>query len=224
MSLPKKTNERIQYVEAHIEPFETNTVAIGLVSADVTDLETKTAAARAAFTLRQSLWQQAEAATSALSSAVDAMNLSWASCTNKIKGKAIQVGGTSVYDLAQIPAPATPSPIGAPGTPTDFVAELLVGGDVDLSWKCAQPAGAQGTTYQVYRRFTLSEPWSFLGACGEKKFIDATIPAGTGFVMYKVRGLRSTMTGPWGEFNVTFGAGAGDGATVTAANGPKIAA
>lgn len=225
MSLPKKTLERIQYVEAHNAPFTTNTTAIGLVSADVTDLSAKAAAARTAFNLRESLWQQAEAVTLDLNSKVDVMSVAWASCTNKIKGKAIQVGGTSVYTLAQIPAPATPSPIGAPGTPTEFEATLLQGGDVDLVWKCAQPAGASGTTYQVYRRLTPGAEWDFLGTSGEKKYIDATIPAGVQFVMYKVRGIRSTVAGTWGEFNVTFGAGGSGTTTIVAtSSGPKMAA
>ena len=114
MSLPKKINERIQYVQAHIDPFETNATAIGLVSGDVTDLVTKATAARTAFDLRESLRQQAEAATLDLNSKVDTMTVAWAACTDKIKGKAKQVGGTSVYTLAQIPAPATPGPTPAP--------------------------------------------------------------------------------------------------------------
>ncbi|HEV2292655.1 MAG TPA: hypothetical protein VGR35_02295 [Tepidisphaeraceae bacterium] len=224
MSLPKKTAERIQYVEQHIEPFTTNVTAIGLVNADVTDLETKAAAARAAFNLRESLRQQAEAVTLDLRSKLEAMNIAWASCTDKIKGKAKQVGGTSVYTLAQVPAPATPSPVGAPGEATSFKATLMVGGDLDLGWKCANPANASGTTYQVFRRFTPSAGWDFLGATGEKKFIDATIPAGVSFVMYKIRGIRSTVAGPWAEFNVTFGAGAVGSAMVTAVTAPKMAA
>ena len=168
MSLPKKTGERIEYVEQHITPFTTNTVAIGLVSGDVTDLNAKATAAAPALTLRDSLWQQAEAATTDLNTKVDVMSVAWASCTNKIKGKALAVGGTSVYTLAEIPAPATPSPVGAPGTPTDFVATVLQGsGDVDLAWKCAQPAGASGTTYQVYRRYMPGEEWEYLGTSGE---------------------------------------------------------
>ena len=143
---------------------------------------------------------------------------------HSLRGKAKQVGGTSVYTLAQIPAPATPSTIGAPGEPTDFKATLMQGGDVDLAWACANPAGASGTTYQVYRRFTPTATWEVLGTTGEKKFVDATIPAGQSFVMYKVRVIRSTVAGPWAEYNVTFGAGAGEGATVTAVTGPKIAA
>ena len=41
--------------------------------------------------------------------------------------------------------------------------------------------------------------------------------------MYKIRGLRSTVAGGWGEFNVTFGAGAG-GTTIVSAASPKLAA
>src|SRR4051794_41040113 len=115
MSLPKKIAERIQYVEQHIAPFTTNTVAIGLVTGDVTGLDAIATAAHTAFDLRESLRQQTEAATLDLNSKVDQMTLAWAACTDKIKGKAKQVGGTSVYALAQIPAPATPGPIGAPG-------------------------------------------------------------------------------------------------------------
>lgn len=178
-----------------------------------------------ALTDRTDAENAAKAKTAILKDAVDALATTGGRLVNKIRANAeLATDPTAVYAAALVPAPATPSPVGPPGTPTDFVATLLVGGDVDLAWKCAQPVGAAGTTYQIYRRFTPGAAWEFCGASGEKKYVDATIPAGVQFVMYKVRGIRSTVAGPWGEFNVTFGAGGSEGATETAVTGPKIAA
>ena len=219
MSLPKKTNERIQYVEQHIAPFETSTVAIGLVAGDVTDLETKAAAARTAFDLRESLRLQTEAATVDLNSKVDTLTVAWAACTDKIKGKAKQVGGTSVYTLAQIPPPATPSPTPAPGEPTNFAVELENNGALTLTWKCANPAGTKGTMYQLYRKVEGETAYTYIGGSGQRSFVDTTLPQGVSQVMYQIQAVRSTAVGPWATFVVTIGtvAGGGMGASVVMA-------
>ncbi len=81
-------------------------------------------------------------------------------------------------------------------------------------------------TYQVWRRFGSEGEFSFLGATGEKKYIDSTIPVGTAQAQYQIRGIRPTAAGAWAQFNVNFGqAGSGTAmASVSEANPAKIAA
>ncbi len=68
-----------------------------------------------------------------------------------------------------------------------------------------------GVTYQVWRRFGSEGEFSFVGASGEKKFVDSTIPVGTAQVQYQVRGIRPTSAGEWAQFNVNFGMASSSG-------------
>ncbi|HEX3355954.1 MAG TPA: hypothetical protein VHS31_03140, partial [Tepidisphaeraceae bacterium] len=115
---------------------------------------------------------------------------------------------------AQIPAPATPSPKPAPGTPSNFKVSLDGNGALNLAWKCNNPAGTSGTIYQVWRRIGGVGDFSYLGGTGDKTFIDDTLPAGSSSVTYQVQAVRSTAVGAWAQFNVNFGVG-GSGAMIT---------
>lgn len=215
---------KIEFYENHVAPWTTNAVAIGTTSAAVTDLGTKTTAARDAFNAQQAAQDAAKAATLAYKNAVDAMAVAGVAIISQIRAKA-KTAGDNVYVLAQIPAPALPSPVGAPGTPTDFAVKLFQDGSLELVWKCANPAGCTGTIYQVYRRVEAEGEFTYIGGSGDRKFVDATIPAGATAVTYQIQGVRSTAVGNWAQFNVNFGtnlAGAASAAIVTAQ--PKIAA
>ena len=114
--------------------------------------------------------------------------------------------------------------MGTPGTPTGF--KVLVQGDgtVELTWKCVNPPGASGTTYNVYRAASLDGPFEFLGTSGQRKFIDSTIPGGSSHFVYQIQAVRSTALGAFAQFNVNFGIGGG-GAQITASVTPvKLAA
>jgi hypothetical protein len=221
--VPTKPIDRIQFYEDHSAPFTTNATAIGVTTTEVTDLDTKTDAARAAYTAQQVAQQAAKNATVALHNAVDAMSTAGAALLKKIRAKAEQTANPNVYTLAEIPPPPTPSPVGAPGEPTNFAVLLQNNGALTLTWKCANPAGASGTTYQVWRRLAATGDLAFIGVTGEKKFVDATIPAGTTQATYQIQAFRSTIAGPWAQFNVNFTTEIG-GAVVTAVTAPKMAA
>src|SRR5690606_11456724 len=120
-TVPSKASERITFYLSHIAPFTTNATAIGLTTTEVTDLQTKAEAAQAALTAREEAMQVAESKTTDLRDAVSVMSRAGAALIKKVRAKAEQVGDNSVYALAQIPPPAEPAPVGAPG-----VAYLLV--------------------------------------------------------------------------------------------------
>ncbi len=117
-----------------------------------------------------------------------------------------------------------PEPVGPPGTPTSFKVELLADGSVKFKFKCANPAGATGTQYQVWRRVGLAGEFTFLGGTGPKEFTDASIPAGTSQVTYQLQATRSTAIGPWAQFNVNFGVGSAGEMTASVSESPKLAA
>jgi len=121
----------------------------------------------------------------------------------------------------------TPSPMPPPGKPSNFRVELLGDGSVKSTWRANNPTGMSGVTYQVWRRFGSEGEFAFVGATGEKKYIDSTIPAGTSQVQYQVRGIRPTSAGDWAQFNVNFGmstSGAMMASVVQTPVEPKLAA
>lgn len=114
----------------------------------------------------------------------------------------------AVYTLAQIPAPADPTPAPAPGKPTDFEVLLLDGGSLEVTFECDNQ-GEGGVTYEVSRRDSAlpGTPFHFVVNALERRFTDDTIPNGTGAVTYRVQAIRSTGRGYAAERTITFGAG-----------------
>ena len=220
--VPKKMVERIDFYENHVAPWTTNATAIGTTTAIVTDLQTKAQAARDALTAKQQAYQTAKTATETLKNAVNAMSDAGAGILAQIRGMAKNSGNPNVYTLAEIPGPATPAPIAPPGQPTDFKVSLDGNGNVIITFKADNPAGAQGPIYRVYRTIE-GQPQTYLGDIGGRKFIDTTLPAGATLVTYAIQGVRSTAVGPWGNFVVKFGTNAG-GEAVAAIMSPKLAA
>jgi hypothetical protein len=99
---------------------------------------------------------------------------------------------------------------GVPGTPNNFRVELSAIGAITIFWKCANPTA--GTMYEVYRTIEgmgggagSDAAETYLATVGKKRFTDATVPAGSSRVTYRVRAVRSTAKGEWTSFNVNFG-------------------
>jgi hypothetical protein len=114
---------------------------------------------------------------------------------------------------------ARPTPMPRPGTPTGFKVTLSADGSVTLAWACDNPPRARGTMYEVRRRVGPAGEFQYLGVTGKRRFVDATLPAGSGGATYQVRAFRSTSFGPWAQFNLTVGTTAPAGGAT-----PKIAA
>lgn len=222
--LPKNMLDRVQWCENHLATFTTNATAIGTSSAAVTALGTLTSTARAAFDAQQVAQDAAKDATGDFHIAVDAMTNGAADIVRQIKAKAA-IAGDSIYTLASIPIPAPPSPVGPPGTPTDFKASLNPDGSLNLAWKCVNPAGSQGTTYQVYRKLSGEGAFTFIGATGTRTFLDDTVPSTGAPINYQIVALRSTATGTAAVFVVNFGVDGGSGVmSASVLQAPKLAA
>src|SRR5688572_15987493 len=107
--LPVSKVGRIQFCETHVGPWGGAAAQIGTTSAAVTDLEVKTAAARAAYRAREAAYNAARAATLDYDLAVRAMTDAAADILKQVRAKAA-TAGNGVYALAAIPAPMAPSP------------------------------------------------------------------------------------------------------------------
>ena len=71
--------------------------------------------------------------------------------------------GDTVYQLANIPVPANPTPVAAPGTPFQFAAEPQPNGSLELTWKCNNPTNCTNVIYQVYRKVDSTGEYSYMG-------------------------------------------------------------
>jgi hypothetical protein len=223
--VPKKPAERVAFYASKITGWTTNAVAVGTTSAAVTDLGTKVTSAQAKIAAALAAKELAKNAVADADLAVKDMAHAGAAIIQQIKAKAA-VSGLSIYVLAQIPAPATPTPVPPPGTPVNFKAALNPDGSLKLTWKCPNPPGAPGTIYQVARRIGASGAFLPLTSVGTRSLTDDTVPAGTASVTYRITAVRSTSIGLAAEFTVNFGTGVTGEmvASVVSASAPKLAA
>ena len=226
-TVPSKPIARLSFYEAHIDPWTASAVGIGLTSGAVTALGTAADNARAAYTAHIAAQASAQAATLNFAEKMRLLHNApgaGADMIRQIKTKALMSNDPNVYVLAEIPAPATPSPVGPPGTATDFKALLnAADGSVKLSWKCPNPAGSTGTIYQVLRRIGAAGAFIPLTTLGARGFTDTTLPAGTATVTYQITAVRSTAAGVPAQFTVNFGSG-GEVSIVEGPATPSLAA
>lgn len=214
--VPNDRLQKIAFYEAHLPAWTANAVAIGLTVPQVAALEILLVTARGNATVADTTREASKTATKDFYTAVSELSAVGASYMSAIRAKAEVTGNLNVYSLAQIPPPSAGTPVGPPGTPTDFKVELLQDGSIVLKWKCANPEGAAGTLYEV-RRKVGTGAFVFIGASGTKNFIDDTVPSGVPGIVYQVTGVRSTQRGNPSQLNVNFGVG-GDGFSFAEAN------
>ena len=221
--IPTKRTDKVAFFNSKVAPWTTNATAIGTTTSAVTAMGTKVTAAQAALAMQFAAEQAFKTATAAADHAIDALVVAGSDIIKSIRAKAA-TGGNAVYELAEIPGPATPSPVNTLGQPCNIKAELGQDGSVTIAWKCVSPR-ASGVVYQVFRRLDGEAEFTYIGGTGTKRFVDANLPAGAASAMYKLQAIRSTASGPWATFTVMFGTGAGgqQAATVTQ-SAPKMAA
>ncbi len=213
--VPNDRLGKLEFYEAHLEPWGEHAANIGITQTQLTGLTTLTNAARAAYNAAEAARNASKAATQDFYDAVRAMHSApdaGQDMINDIKNYAESKDDPKVYVLAQIPPPAAPGAVPPPGTPFDFNVTLLQSGALELKWKCNNPPGASGTVYEIQRRLA-EGAWTTLSPTGTRAFIDSTIPAGGSPVMYQITGFRSTLRGMPATFTVMFGVG-GNGATL----------
>jgi hypothetical protein len=221
--MPRDNVEKITFCENHTTVWAANAVGIGTTTTVVTDLTTKTTAARAAYNAQQAAQQAAKAATNTYYMAVRAMATAAQTIIDQVRVKAA-TAGDGVYSLAEIPVPSRGSPMGPLGKPRDFTVELDQNGALNLKWKCTNPKGATGTVYQIWRKLEAAGEFTYVGGAGAKQYTDTGVPAGTAQVQYQIQAVRSTSVGPFALFVVNFGAAAaagtgGGGTTATVVEG-----
>ena len=197
--------------------------AIGTSAGAVSALSTAVTNAIDKLAQQVAAEQAFKTATAAADNAIADMVVKGADIIKSVRAfAASSTNPAAVYELAEIPAPATPTPVTTLGAITQFVATLAGDGSLDLKWKCRSPR-ATGVIYQVWRQVDGESDFSFLNGVGEKKYTDGALPAGASMVLYKIQAVRSTATGPIAIYPVLIGTSASGQMTATV-QPPKLAA
>jgi hypothetical protein len=204
--VPKNPTAKVAFYASKTTGWASSAVAIGTTTSAVSDLTTKVSSAQTKIAAALAAKEAAKNAVADADLAVKDMAHAGAAIIQQIKAKAA-VSGPAIYILAQIPAPATPTPVPPPGTPTNFKAALNPDGSLKLTWKCPNPPSAPGTIYQLARRIGASGGFTPLTSVGTRSLTDSTVPSGTASVTYRITAVRSTTIGLAAEFIVNFGTG-----------------
>lgn len=195
--LPSSRIDRLEFFEAHLGPFSTNAVAIGLTSAQVATLSSQTSAARAAYQAMLAAHNAAKTATQGFYNACGIMTETGADYIKTIKSFSATTNNPNVYQLAQLPPPKAPSVQPPPATPSSLTATLLNNGAVQLDW---QGNIKGGVACSVWRKLASEANFIQVGmVTGERRYVDSNLPVGAASgVQYQVQAHR---TGQNSEFS-----------------------
>lgn len=217
--IPQSKVERVEFCEAHAPVWNLNAAAIGLTAAQATAFKNLTSAARTAYDAAQAAKLSYRAAVTAQDAAIAAAvsGLGGASDLIRIiKGFAENSADpAAVYALAQLPPPAPPVPLPAPGVPTNIGVTLEPSGAVTLSWDAADAAAGTGAYFNVSRKLPGQTAFTLVGGSPgtnsesrRMSFTDFTVPtsaAGAG-AQYIIQGRRGARSGEMSEaITVQFG-------------------
>lgn len=236
--LPSKKVEEIQFGESHWPVWNVSPTSIGMSTQSVQAVKTAVMAARLAFDQANAARQAAKAATVGSDNAIRAMHELLAEAVQQIRLYAETTNNPNVYQLAQIPPPAAPTPALAPTKPVNIKLQLETDGGLTIQWKAAanspstpnQDDSTQGVQYSIYRRLPGESSLRLVGTAnpprrgGKRAFAtwtDDDIPTGSNGITYAIQGTRGTLEGPMSDaFVVTLGMGGGGlTATMTPATG-----
>ncbi len=202
--LPKSELGQLEFFEGHLPAWGTAPASIGLTAGQVTGLATATTAARTAFNAAIVAHEAAKAATANQHNKIAAMTAIGTDLLKIIKAYAAVQNDPNVYVLAQIPAPAEPTPAPPPSAPTDLFAVMNADGSIQLKWKGSL---AQRQFYSVWRQTEPGGVFEQICAVAAKSFLDVTCPRGLMQVAYEVRAHRDTFVSiPCPSLTIYFGA------------------
>lgn len=203
--VPNSNIGKLTFYEAHLAPWATHAAALSFSIDQINDITSLTQAARTAYTAKEAAADAAKAATETFYEAVGEMHALGGGLISQVKTKAKLDDNLSLYQLAQIPLPADPTPAGDPVAPTNLQASLVHGGAIELSW---DGSVAKRQFFSVWRSLGSGQSATYeqIGSVAGKRFTDDTIPRGAEQALYYVRAQRDTkVSQPSQQVLVTFG-------------------
>lgn len=214
-NIPNDRRQLLEFAQAHYSLWEEVFAAIGITEEQASALRTATLQVQAQTLANEALRSQARAATQELSDDYIALRRAVSSTVRSINTFAQNSAKPSiVYNAAQIAPPAPRGPSVPPNTPTDLRVQLdPVTGALTLRWKATQPRGVNGVVYNIRRRVGESGADVLVGATGQKRFEDSTVPSAP-MITYTIQAQRGSLVAPMmAAIQVRFGSGDGFSAT-----------
>ncbi len=204
--LPGSRIDRIEWFEQRLAAWLLNASDIGLSLPQVSQLQGEISAARIAYNNAQQARNDSRSATVGFYDAEGVMTDDGRDLISTIKAYAETTDDPNVYVLANVPPPADPTPIGAPGMPTDITTTLNNIGHLILTWKATNASASTGAYFELSRRLDGEASFTLLGTTGTKDFTDVTVPLGTAQATYVITPKRGELTGdPSNQVVVQFG-------------------
>jgi hypothetical protein len=223
-TIPPNPDDAILWLADHLDTWGADPAVVGLGELDITEMQAALDAATAARAQTVALRTASKTATTNYHNKLKDMRTATSLRVSKIRTFARGTANPdSVYTLAEIPAPATPTETPAPATPFGFRVGLEEGGALRFTFKCSNPPRVQGVTYRVERQDAPQTPYVFLLNAKEKSFEDSSFPSTSSLMTYRVTSQTSTKDGTATYFTVRYGAGnqAGGQATIVS-QGPAV--
>lgn len=209
-NMPPDRNALLTFALGHQDNWKSRASQIGLTEPEAEAVKDNAVAVQEQLALVASLRAQSKAATADLTDRFTDLRRSVSDALRDINAFAAASSNPSaIYNLAEIEPPQPRSVLQPPAKPTNltFTLDPATGGII-VRWKCTNPQGVFGVVYTVQRRIGANGPLTTLGATGEKRFVDTTIPAGTSLIVYSLFGQRGGVTGPTSDaVQVRFGTG-----------------
>lgn len=193
---PRKKQQNIEFFEQRAPIWTANATALNLTTEELAQLTSLTETARTKYAAAQLKAEQAKSATSEQNLAIKGMRSLGGDLIKKIRVTAEQTANPELFALAQIPEPKDPASI-PPVEASNVAFDLLNDGSLELTWKGKV---STGTTYIVRRALTPTggsqQGFQDIGFADGKRFVDATIPAGTERASYVVRAKKGDQLTP----------------------------
>ncbi len=226
--VPSGFNDQITFFEQHIDAWTANAAAIGLTAEQATQMIQLTTDARDAYNTALAAREASKVATASATEQRVSMRDFGGDLIATIKAFAEASDNPTVYQLAQIPAPAQPVPLGPPAVPRNLSGSVDINGAITINWEGSRTGG---TTWIVQRQ-TAQNPegpysaWTMVGAAADRSFTDSTLPTGIAKAAYQVKALRGGGASTWsGTLTMGFGVvsqGEGDAQGNTAGGGEGL--
>jgi hypothetical protein len=231
--LPSNRVDQIQFCENHYPAWEGSPASIGLLPGTVAAFKALTTAARESYNESQAARDASKAATGTFYSKTGLMRDDAADLIRQIKAYAesrpTEAERDAVYAKAQIERAAPPTPMTAPGKPTDININLEPSGAVTITWSAENASAGTGGFFNITRKLPGQNTFGLVGGspgttteARTMTFTDYSIPtsaAGQG-AQYIIQGRRGQLMGEASDpFVVQFGV---DGAGMSVSGGASI--
>lgn len=199
--VPRGRDELIEFYRFHLSVWQQDPSRIGLNAGQLAELASLVTEADERTAEMNRLRMHALSATTARNNSTDKLKRFGAGLMATIRGHAQITNDVYTYVEAQIPAPAAPTPIGAPTAPTAVRAQPGSDGAVALHWD----GTVRGGQFFTIMRSIDNGPFVHAASIRRKRWRDAKIPVGSAWIQYRIYGRRGERFSVPAQASVQFG-------------------